>query len=420
MKIQKLIEKAQTEILTEAAEENIPVDDKSVKEIAQEITDSVEDATGTDVPKDSEQAEAIKDEAEVVWKAADLIQHPYGTAKPGKIKTVLQRALDSAMRNRASGIDKDYPNVIIYGLAGFGKTSIIEAFCKEHHINLKECDAKNLDIATVSGIPYPKQDTATGEWKQIPIASRYWDDLDNDNVVLFLDELNRATGKIRGSLLTLINEHKLPITTEDPKTGRITTMKKFKNLLFTVVAINPADDIFPDNEPLDPAMISRHPQVVEQGPNIKEFLNHLKSVYTAIDKNIYLDPADKEIYAGQYAIAEKLLLDKSFEFDDADDVRGIFLGTAPGMRNRIGNYLNYRTFLSILLLSNGKKADYLDCVEDSGLQDSKVQMIKNILATYTDKVTTGNNLFAKPVNPKRAAKAAIEVADLLDTFAKGL
>jgi len=415
MKIKKLVEDVNVKALTEAAEEEVPVDDKSVDDIAQEITDSVEDATGTPVVADSHQEDAIETEAERVWEVADLIVNPYGTAKPGKIKRVLQRALDAALRNRKNGITSDYPNVLIYGLAGFGKTAIVQSFCDEHHLNMKECDTKNLDAATVGGIPYPKQDAESGEWKQMPIASRYWDDLDRANTVLFLDELNRSNGRVRGSLLTLINNHKLPITKEDPKTGKVSNMKTFDNLLFSVIAINPADDVFPDNEPLDPAMISRNPQVIEQGPDVKEFLMHLKTVYTAIENNPYLDPAEKEIYAGQYAIAEKLLLDKSFAFDDADDVRRIFLDA-----RRIGNYLNYRTFLSILLLSNGKKADYLECVADSGLQDSKVQMIKNILATYTDKVTTGNNIFTKPVDPNRSAKAAAQVTDLLNDFRDSL
>jgi hypothetical protein len=47
-------------------------------------------------------------------------------------------------------------------------------------------------------------------------------------------------------------------------------------------------------------------------------------------------------------------------------------------------------------------------------------MIKNILATYTDKVTTGNNIFTKPVDPNRSAKAAAQVTDLLNDFRDSL
>ena len=66
-----------------------------------------------------------------------------------------------------------FQNVLIYGLAGFGKTAKVKQFCREHNLNLFECDAKSLDIATVGGIPYPKTDPKTGEITQSPIGSRY-------------------------------------------------------------------------------------------------------------------------------------------------------------------------------------------------------------------------------------------------------
>jgi predicted outer membrane repeat protein len=65
-------------------------------------------------------------------------------------------------------------------MAGFGKTAVVKQFCKEHRINLFECDAKSLDLATVGGIPYPVKD-ASGKWTQRPIASSYWDALFEDN-----------------------------------------------------------------------------------------------------------------------------------------------------------------------------------------------------------------------------------------------
>lgn len=396
-----------------APETDAPVDldDASTAEVAADIQKGAEEA-GTDVSAVDATAEAKK-----VEEATGLIRNPYGTARLGLVKRVLQRSLEKALDQQAAGISGNYQNVIIYGLAGFAKTSIVEKFCEDHRINMFECDAKSLDTATVGGIPYPKKD-AQGEWTQMPIASKYWDGLNKPNTILFLDELNRANGRVRGTLLSLINNHKLPVTREDPETGKTTTVKFFPNILFTVVAINPADDIFQDNNPLDPAEVSRNAAVIEQGPDIKEFLGHLSEIYEAIEKNQKIDQALKDKYSGQFNIAKALLTDRGFSFDDADDVRRIYLSSG----NKIGNYLNYRTFLMVLLRSDGTKADYLDMVATSGWQDSKKQMIKNILATYTDKPTTGNNIWnqGSPAAKARAVKNDMEIQDALSVFAASL
>jgi hypothetical protein len=199
------------------------------------------------------------------------------------------------------------------------------------------------------------------------------------------------------------------MTIEDPKTGKISNVKRFPNILFTVVSINPADDIFQDNEDLDPAMISRHVSIIEQGPDIRDFLSHLTNVYTSIENNMYLKPERKVKYMGQFELAKAILTDKSFYFDDANDVRDIYYD-----KSRIGNYLNYRSFYSILRNCDGTKKDYLEALSFSGLSKPKIQMIKNILATYTDKVTIGNMLFNKNASSVRVKKAAQEVAAALD------
>ncbi len=422
MKIKKLILEsvaltedeaaAQKELDKQPEQETVEIKDASTAEVAADIQQGAEEAG-----KEVSAKDAVK-EAEKVKEVTQLIRNPYGTAKLGKIKRNLQRSLDTALDQRELGSKEDFPNLIIYGLAGFGKTAIIKEFCKEHNLNLFECDAKSLDIATVGGIPYPKKDPTTGEITQMPIASKFWDGLNKPNTVLFLDELNRSNGRIRGTLLSLINNHILPITTEDPETGKITTVKYFNNILFSIIAVNPADDIFPDVEPLDPAEVSRA-LVVEQGPDIKEFYKHLEEIYTAIEKNAFLDPKLKEKYAGQFNLAKALLLDKSFRFDDYDEVRDIYNHS----RNKIGNYLNYRTFLLTLLRCNGKKDDYIELIEDaSGFSQAKIQMIKNILATYSDKATTGNDIWNKGVkpNPSRAEKAAVDVEKSLADYAASL
>jgi hypothetical protein len=401
IKTKRLVEEVEDEVLT----------DVSTAEIADDIQDGAEEADKFVEEDDAEE------EAEVVKNIAKIIKNPYGTGRLSDVEKVLQRALNNAIESIEDGTTEmgAFPNVLIYGLAGFGKTAKVKAFCRQHNLNIFECDAKSLDIATVGGIPYPKTDPKTGEITQSPIGSRYWDGLNKPNTVLYLDELNRTGPAVRGSLLTLINEHTLPMTIEDPKTGEIKNVKHYPNILFTVVSINPADDIFQDNEDLDPAMISRHVSVIEQGPDIRDFLSHLTNVYTSIENNMYLRPERKVKYMGQFELAKALLTDKSFTFDDSNDVRAIYYD-----KTRIGNYLNYRSFYSILRNCDGTKKDYLEALSFSGLSKTKVTMIKNILATYTDKVTVGNMLFNKNTSAVRTKKAAQEVAAALDQLEREL
>jgi hypothetical protein len=400
--------------LLEAVEDDAELKTASKDEIADDIQAGAEEADKFVEEEDAEE------EAEVVKNLASIIRNPYGTGRLSDVDKVLQRALENAMDTIEDGVVEKgaFPNVLIYGLAGFGKTAKVKAFCRKHNLNLFECDAKSLDIATVGGIPYPVTDPKTGEVTQSPIGSRYWDGLNKPNTVLYLDELNRTGPAIRGSLLTLINEHTLPMTIKDPKTGEIKNVKEYPNILFTVVSINPADDIFQDNEDLDPAMISRHVAVIEQGPDIRDFLAHLTEVYTAIENNMYLRPERKVKYMGQFELAKAILTDPSFTkggFDDADDVRAIYYD-----KTRIGNYLNYRSFYSVLRNCDGTKKDYLEALSFSGISKTKVTLIKNILSTYTDKVTVGNMLFNQNASSVRTKKAAQEVAAALAQLEKEL
>lgn len=399
-----------TKRLVEDVDETV-LDSVPAEEIADDIKTGAEEA---DMHIDDDDADK---EAEIVQNLAKIIRNPYGTGRLSQVEQVLQDSLDATIDNIEDGLVEKgaFQNVLIYGLAGFGKTAKVKQFCREHNLNLFECDAKSLDIATVGGIPYPKTDPKTGEVTQSPIGSRYWDGLNKPNTVLYLDELNRTGPAIRGSLLTLINEHTLPMTIEDPKTGEVKNVKEYPNILFTVVSINPADDIFQDNEDLDPAMISRMAAVIEQGPDIRDFLSHLTRTYTAIENNMYLMPERKVKYMGQFEIAKALLTDKSFCFDDADDVRAVYYD-----KTRIGNYLNYRSFYSVLRRSDGTKKHFLRVLETAGFSKAKVTLIKNILATYTDKVTVGNMLFNKGTSTVRTKKAAQEVAAALDQLEREL
>lgn len=397
-----------------AQQDQVDLANATKKELFVDIAQgAAEENSNTGINLDGLEAEVKK-----IYTTAELIKNPVGTGRPGAIEKILQTSLDAALADREDGFDNDYQNVIIYGLAGFGKTAIVKKFCDTHHLNMFECDAKNLDAATVSGIPYPVKDELTGETTQSPIASRYWDTLNAPNTVLFLDELNRANGRIRGTLLDLINTHTLPANITDPKTGKHYNRKRYRNILFTVIAINPADDVFEDNFQLDPAMISRNPAIIEQKGDKKELLNHITAVYEALLANPNLSASSKARRQGQLDLAKTILTDPAFQFDDADTVRRTYLNQGKKMEN----YLNYRTFFSILKRSDGTKRNFLDVVEhQSGLIQNDRLMIKNILATYVDKVTIGNNLFGQnTVKTSRQLKAESDAEAALRDFEKNI
>ena len=341
--------------------------------------------------------QAIAQNAAETAQAAELIVDPYGTAATSKIEKVLQKALKSTLRKRASNIDEP-SNVLLYGSAGAGKTAMVRSWCKAHNINMFDCKASSLDIATVGGIPYPTKDK-NGRYTQKPIASSYWDDLFKPNTVLFLDEFNRANSNVRGTLLSLINERELPMSTEGAD-GKVKNKHKFDNILFTVVAINPAGAVFDDVESLDLAEISRFSikSKVELDP--KELLIHINRVYDEVLSNPLILDTDRAIWEGQKNLANTLLSDKTFLFDSPQDEEKIVQYNRDN--GEVIGPLNYRSFFQTLLDSDGTKADYLAGLSTALFTDTRTNMIKNILANYTDKPLKGNSVFSKAVNQAAA------------------
>lgn len=342
----------------------------------------------------------------------------YCAGNPGKVKDALQICLNAALDDKEAGLGtSESPNLILEGLAGFGKTAQVKEFCKEHGIYLFNIDAKSLDTATVGGIPYPTKDPKTGEITQSPIASKFWKPLDeHKNVILFLDELNRAPGQVRGTLLTLVNNHELPVFVENSD-GSVETTKYFPNILFSIIAINPASDIFPDVEKLDPAEVSRNIGIIDVNGDKKEYLTHITRLYKTILANPRLNPKLRDRYEGQLNLATALLTNQIFTFDDADEVRRKYNDDAHGTQN----FLNYRTFMIWLRGCDGTKKSLLKIVSTiSKAGDKVVNMYKTILGTYVDKPTTGNKVFNQNTPTAVQIKTAQQIKDALDTFERML
>lgn len=143
-------------------------------------------------------------------------------------------------------------NVLVTGLPGSGKTSIVKAWANNRGLNFIEVNAKDNSIEElIYGIKIPEK----GEDGKTKITEKRPESLVNrlhqKNSVLFLDEFNRQTDpKIRGSLLDLINKREINTATGE-------SLYFSDSLLFTVACINPAVSTDKGAKPLIDAEKSR-------------------------------------------------------------------------------------------------------------------------------------------------------------------
>jgi hypothetical protein len=216
------------EIADEIVDE-IPVSDAAAKTIASEIKDVAAD-TGIETA-----AIDIPDELEALG-----VQNP--------ITEVLDEALAKSRKNKGRGSKSGF-NVLIIGLPGSGKTASIEDWARANAVNLVSINAKNNDLdAYINGYTTKRPDDP------LKVTQAFSDNLaglEKKDSVLFLDEYNRQVKpNIRASLYTLINEHK--IVGDGPN-----RQHEFKNMLFTIAAINPSVPTDKGAAPLNDAEKSR-------------------------------------------------------------------------------------------------------------------------------------------------------------------
>lgn len=425
MKIKKENTTLIESILNEAEDVDVTdLNDASVEEIADEIQDSVED-DGLEISDQVAQSEAKE-----VDEFANLIYNPYGTAKPEKIEAVLQRCFEVALRQKRMGDQADFPNVLIYGQAGVGKSAIVKQFCEKHGLVMKTIKASTLSAETIRGIPYPQKNEKTRVYNQVLVTDPSWDVL-NKPCVIFCDEYNRANPKAADYLLGLINEHVLP-TTIEREDGSFDSEIFYPSVLFTVAAINPRTAAFKKTvEPLDAAQLGRFGAVIQQDGDTlgwanyftdksnriaagdfkkpKELKRDLKNLYSRILENPVLSDQDRAVYQGQAELA-RALIDNGLTWNTQDEIDSIY--TAQDREGIINAYLTPRTLSMWLRMSNGTKKDFLKVINElSGLRKEDILKIKNCLANYTDKVTVGNNVFNSGPTTRTATTSAEKSLD---------
>lgn len=215
-------------------------------------------------------------------------------------------------------------NPLIIGQAGTGKTSVVMKWAKSRNINLVPFDLSTASVEDFGGMPMPDPDHPG--LVRHAITSTTWELLSKPNTVLFLDELNRATGRLRAAVMKLVNEHML--------TGPSGQMEYLPNFLFTIGAINPPTSYSGTFE-MDNAEMGRY-YPYYMTVNKMKLLKSLDAEYAELfDEAVEQGNARQaQLYIGRRALARAILQSRQFQFTSQeeednmrDDVR--FRPTTP-------------------------------------------------------------------------------------------
>lgn len=286
-------------------------------------------------------------------------------------------------------VEPDWPNVLLIGGAGTGKTARVNAWGKSRGIRIWTKSAAELDKLDIGGVQTPIK-TEDGTVVAARLAPVEFDVLDDPKTVLFLDELNRAQLNVRTSLLTLINTHRVV----DPKAPN---GLKTLDFLFTVAAINPSGySTGYQTYDLDPAELTRFRRVEVRPEKAVTF----RYILSNIDKNIKfytnklktIDETDPkyERYTrllNKWTNTQRLVqhLEKKPEFDftnefDTDKIEQYF--DDPSYNKLL---TSARTFESLLNIFNGTSTDFIKKFPQF-CNNLDLPMAQKALADYQDVV----------------------------------
>lgn len=284
-------------------------------------------------------------------------------SEKGEIEEALDEALEASLMAGDSG---NWQNVLIIGEAGIGKTAIVKKWARDNGINLVDIKASTMDETDLGGAISPG-----GENRDVVkrLASTELDELDTvPNSVLFLDEFNRARKNVRGTLLTLIQDHTIP----DPRVPGKSRL--LKNFLFTIACINPNNAHF-NTDQLDSAEMGRFRSIYASGnPAL-----WLKWVTSDIDDKLQKfakKPEWVKKLNARKALITHLVSHKDFKFDNEIDIdKSVDTGN--------GLALSPRSLTNLLYTSNGTKDDFLNKFNQFCNSLDK-PMVERILNNYQD------------------------------------
>lgn len=374
----------------------------STEEIANEIKDNsdVSDATAD---KAAEQVKEIADNVDVDRAYIDIEYTNDNLNTQNRLVNELNKCLRASVRNyRLNELRKTVKaapgsNIIIEGLPGSAKTAIVNDWTKNikvfnQQLTMVYLDVKNADIsAFLNGITVNTIENGKSKLKQEYTYETNLSALEKGPCVLFLDEFNRQLDDgIRGSLLTLINEKSVASDEQYPEEGA-SNRHYFKNLLFTVIACNPATRADRGAGHLNPAELGRAKKI-DFNSTVDTAKDYFSKVYLSQIKLVAPEtPHRKEILEDLlrlHDIANFIINDPLFTASNKTNKHGEQIGLFtdetkyadfdPGQAN-----FSQRTLTNIINDGGGDLEETIDRIDGDDTIDPKIkQVLLQILGKY--------------------------------------
>ena len=340
--------------------------------------------------------ELPEEEQDVVEKILSVIDDITPVPNPNDITNALDKSLEIALDALDTGRETagTAANLLLVGGAGTGKSSIVRQWAKHRKINLVTKSASSFDKADMGGGVAAEVDENGKRLNSMTrLTNKEFDSLMQPGSVLFLDELNRADPEVVGSLLILILDHKVP---DNYSKGG---MKYLDGFLFTVAAINPADDdTYAGTNEFDNALLDRFRQipVFADVPQYKRhLLDELNQNLEIYKKKAEKNPSryNKKVVEtmGKIGLAEKILSSPHFDFDSITDEQEARATRRDGKESILQNkILSPRGFSALIRACDGTKEDFLRLWNDY-CNINKKDIIEQILTSYKDVADKAND-----------------------------
>lgn len=378
MKIKKLWESKQ--LITEA--DTLDPANTSVNDMAAAMQNATDNSIPDKVAKDL--AVETKNVGQKIGADTVVIDPGATTEEEEKMefKNKLTTALDDALRANRSFKRRhvnEVANVLVSGLPGSSKTANIKQWARNNNINIFEVNAKQKDLdAFINGFPSIDPDNP-GFIKNL--ASSSLAPLNKPNSVLFLDEFNRQVdASIRGSLLQLINEHEIY------DANAVGGKYHFDNLLFTIVAINPFDELHdPGATALNDAEKSRFLYTIMDFDSNTEITSEFLRIktekrlkeYAKIGIQNWDEETKEDVEATMRVddLGQFIVRDRNFKYDTKDKLEALYTDAKK--------MLNQRALTEGLEAAGGDVAVFKRWLtEASNFLQEDIDMILTILDSY--------------------------------------
>lgn len=391
--------------------------DDSVKDMASQIQDAAEeDGIQISIKSAEETAKEIKDAAKD-YEADEVVVAPkpyYYSGSP--ISKVLDRVYEQNMY-QFELVRKGYRkhaepfNVLISGLPGGGKTSIVETWAKLNGLKLVAFNANDASLdKALNGVPtIEKQeiyDQLSDNKKLTPtqlktifdetVLEPLMDPKNKEKCIVFVDEFNRQKDtSMRRVFMSFFNEKR-----------NATGSRSFSdNILFSVIAINPhvkgdegatkltqaeltrfTDRRFGMNSDRQSTIDYKDAETAntftDMGMTPPDFLTKRLKMFNGVDPTVTIrDHSDEEILYRQAKMADltrKILSNPKFKFTDDEDAMTLkyALGAPEVM-------INSRDLNRAIEYTDGDKKDFIRYVKSSGWSQSVKDAILDTLNGYT-------------------------------------